>query len=118
MQHMLHQIRAPQFYNDLGLQNSVESSCKWQNSRTFQDLSSVFQVLFRSNLIFNDFQDSPIYSSTFQVCVNPAFNEILKEIVSFFSHSSKYECPRFSAMSLMDTQVILLVLSCTFSNKY
>ena len=28
VQHMLHQIRAPQFYTDLGLQ-SVESSCKW-----------------------------------------------------------------------------------------
>ena len=25
--HMLHQIKAPQYYTDLGLQNSVESSC-------------------------------------------------------------------------------------------
>ena len=27
--HMLHQIKAPLFYTDLCLQNSVESSCKW-----------------------------------------------------------------------------------------
>ena len=27
VQHMLHQIKAPQFYTNLGLQNSVESSC-------------------------------------------------------------------------------------------
>ena len=29
--YVLHQIKAPQFYTDLGLKkkNSVESSCKW-----------------------------------------------------------------------------------------
>ena len=32
---------------------------------------SVFQVLFKANLIFKDFQDSPVYSSTFQACENP-----------------------------------------------
>ena len=26
------------FFTDLGLQKHVESSCKWQNSRTFQGL--------------------------------------------------------------------------------
>ena len=37
----------------------------------FKDFSrplSVFQVLFKANLIFKDFQDSPVYSSTFQAC--------------------------------------------------
>ena len=29
VQHMLHQIKAPQFYTDLDLKNSVVSSCKW-----------------------------------------------------------------------------------------
>ena len=30
VQHMLHQIKALQFYTNLGLEkNSVESSCKW-----------------------------------------------------------------------------------------
>ena len=32
---------------------------------------SVFQVLFKANLIFKDFSDSPVYSSTFQACANP-----------------------------------------------
>ena len=39
-----------------------------------QDFSrplSVFQVLFKANFIFKDFQDSPVYSSTFQACANP-----------------------------------------------
>ena len=37
----------------------------------FKDFSrplSVFQVLFKANLIFKDLQDSPVYSSTFQAC--------------------------------------------------
>ena len=41
----------------------------------FKDFSrplSVFQVLFKANFIFKDFQDSPVYSSTFQACVDPA----------------------------------------------
>ena len=32
---------------------------------------SVFQVLFKANFIFKDFQDSHVYSSTFQACANP-----------------------------------------------
>ena len=32
---------------------------------------SVFPVLFKANFIFMDFQDSPVYSSTFQACANP-----------------------------------------------
>ena len=33
--------------------------------------SSAFQVLFKANLIFRTFQDSPVYSSTFQAYANP-----------------------------------------------
>ena len=33
---------------------------------------SVFQVLFMANLFSRTFQDSPVYSSTFQACVHPA----------------------------------------------
>ena len=29
------------------------------------------QGLFKANLIFKTFQDSPVYSSTFQACANP-----------------------------------------------
>ena len=40
----------------------------------FKDFSrplSVFKVLFKENFIFKDFQDSPVYSSSFQACANP-----------------------------------------------
>ena len=40
----------------------------------FNDFSrplSVFQVLFKANLIFMDFARHPVYSSTFQACANP-----------------------------------------------
>ena len=40
----------------------------------FKDFSrplSVFQVLFKANLTFTTFQDSPVYSSTFQAAANP-----------------------------------------------
>ena len=30
-----------------------------------------FQVLFKAVFIFKDFQDSHVYSSTFQACANP-----------------------------------------------
>ena len=43
----------------------------------FKDFSrplSVFQVLFKANFIFKDFQDKPVNSSTFQACANPEFS--------------------------------------------
>ena len=54
----------------------------------FKDFSrplSVFQVLFKANLILRTFQDSPVYSSTFQACANPAVysaNALRMQIVS------------------------------------
>ena len=45
----------------------------------FKDFSrplSVFQVLFKVILFSRTFQDSPVYSSTFQACANPAQLEI------------------------------------------
>ena len=45
----------------------------------FKDFSrplSVFPVLFKVNLIFKDFQDSPVYSSTFQACADPERLEV------------------------------------------
>ena len=40
-------------------------------SKDFSRPLSVYQILFDANIIFKDFQDSPVYSSTFQACVNP-----------------------------------------------
>ena len=39
--------------------------------KDFSRLLSVFQVLFRQILFSKTFQDSPVYSSTFQACANP-----------------------------------------------
>ena len=52
---MLHQIKAPQFDTILGLQNTVESSCKWLIQGLFKAFVCFFQVLFKANLIFKDF---------------------------------------------------------------
>ena len=42
-------------------------------SRDFSRPLSVFQVLFKANLFSMTFQDSPVYSSTFQACANPEY---------------------------------------------
>ena len=65
---MLHQIKAPQFYTDLGLQKTALkplANGKIQGLfKAFECCSSTFQGKFY-------FQDSPVYSSTFQACANP-----------------------------------------------
>ena len=50
----------------------LNPSVKGKIQGVFRPLS-VFQVLFKANLIFKDliFQDSPVYSCTFQACENP-----------------------------------------------
>ena len=45
--------------------------------KDFTRLLSVFQVLFKANFIFKDFQNSPVYSSTFQACANPEYVALL-----------------------------------------
>ena len=61
---MLQQIKAQQFYTDLGLQKKVEF-------KDFSRLLSDFPVLFKADLISMTFQESPLNSSTFQACANP-----------------------------------------------
>ena len=41
--------------------------------KAFSRPLSVFQVLFKANLIFKDFS-RPVYSSTFQACANPSYH--------------------------------------------
>ena len=50
---------------------------------------SVFQVLFKTNFIFKDFQDSPVYSSTFQACENPAVKPVRVSVLSGHSKIDK-----------------------------
>ena len=56
----------------------------------FKDFSrrlSVFPVLFKANLTFKDYKDSPVYSSTFQACVNPVLKSMNHLWFTFFSKS-------------------------------
>ena len=66
MQHLLHQIKAQQFYNDLVLYQQKIVECK-----DFSMLLSDFPVLFKADLIFKDFKKSPLNSSTFQGLCEP-----------------------------------------------
>ena len=71
---MMHQIMAQQFYTDIGLHQPELSLT--ENSRISRLLSD-FPVLFKADLIFKDFQESPLNSSTFQACTNPVIQVTL-----------------------------------------
>ena len=73
---MLHQIKAQQFYTDLGLLSTVLSPT--ENSR-IQGLFKAFGIFFSTFLSRFNFQGlfkSPVYSCTFQACANPAIKMI------------------------------------------
>ena len=58
VQHLLHQIKAQQFYTDLGL----FQQCLFLQKIEFKDFSghlSDFPVLFKAYLIFKDFSRKP-----------------------------------------------------------
>ena len=70
---MLPQIKAPQFYTDLGLKKTLLNppvNGKFQGLfKAFVCFSSTVQGKFY--LFSRTFQDSLVYSSTFQACANP-----------------------------------------------
>ena len=68
---MLHQIKAQQFYIDLGLYQKCKVLQKIVEFKNFSRLLSDFPVLFKADLIFMDISRSPLNSSTFQACTNP-----------------------------------------------
>ena len=68
---MLHQIKAQQFYNDLGLYQLHYVQQKGVEFKVFSRLLSDFPVLFKADLIFKDFKKNPLNSSTFQACAYP-----------------------------------------------
>ena len=68
---MLHQIKAQQFYTDFGLYQQCYVLQKIVEFKDFSMLLSYFPVLFKANLIFTDFQESPLNPSTFQAYGNP-----------------------------------------------
>ena len=71
VQHLLHQIKAQKFYTDLDLYQQCKVLQKKEEFRDFSRPLSDFPVLFKADLIFKDFQESPLNSSTFQACANP-----------------------------------------------
>ena len=74
---MLHQIKAQQFYTDLVLSSlsTVLIPTKIVEFKDFSRLLSDFPVLFKADLIFKAFQESPLNSSTFQACENTVQNQ-------------------------------------------
>ena len=54
VQHMLHQIKALQFYTHFSLQR-LESYCKLVKFKDFSRPLIAFQVLFKANIIFKEF---------------------------------------------------------------
>ena len=97
---MLHQIKAPQFYTDLALQITVLSPLAKVKFKDFSRPLSVFQVLFKANLFSRTFQDSTVYSSTFQACANP---EEMKKV----NKQCLLDTPRTERVSDKTWQVIV-----------
>ena len=70
---MLHQIKAPQFYTDLGLQKTVLNTLANGKIQGLLNAFECFSSTFQGKIYFKDFfQDSPVYSSTFQTCLSSA----------------------------------------------
>ena len=102
---MLHQIKAPQFYNDLGLQKTELNPLANGKIQGLFKAFECFSGTFQGNFYFQrTFQDSPVYSCTFQACANPNFPisigrmslsknlAVLGGIFHFYSHSNRTFC--------------------------
>ena len=73
VQHLLHQIKAQQFYTDLYQQCKV-----LQKIEEFKDFSrplSDFTVLFKADLIFKDFSRKPSKFMYFSSLCNPVLRQ-------------------------------------------
>ena len=84
---MLHQISAQQFYTDFGLLSTVLSPT--ENSR-IQAPFKAFELF--SSTFPGTFQESPLNSSTFQTCANPAICVvIMKCVIKGLHHEPQHE---------------------------
>ena len=59
VQHLLHQIKAKQFYTDLDLYQQCSVLQKIEEFKDFSRPFSDFPVLFKAALIFKDFSRKP-----------------------------------------------------------
>ena len=71
VQHMLHQIKAQQFYNDFGLYQLCLVLQKIVKFKDFSRLLSDFPVLFKADLIFKDFSREPFIFKYFSNLCEP-----------------------------------------------
>ena len=65
---MLHQAKAQQFYNDLGLDQLCQVLQKTVEFKDFSRFSSDFPVLFKADLIFKDFQKLSKFKYFLSLC--------------------------------------------------
>ena len=73
---MLHQIKAPKFYTDLGLKKIVLNPLANGKSQGLSKPLSVFQVFFKANFIFKDFSS--------QSCIFKYFSSLCEPCVLFY----------------------------------
>ena len=71
---MLHQIKAQQFYTDLGLYQQSYVLQKIVDFKDFLRFLSDFPVLFKADLIFKDFSRKPSKFKYFSSLCEPWFN--------------------------------------------
>ena len=94
MQHLLHQIKAQQFYTDLDLNQQCYDLQKIEKFKGSSRHLSVFQYLiFKAYmyLIFKDFSRKPSKFRYFSTCANPVVNTIFtSDFQSFKEQLSTY----------------------------
>ena len=71
VQHLLHQIKAQQFYTDLDLYQQCEVLQKIKEFKDFSRPLSDFPVLFKADLIFKDFSRKPFKFKYFSSLCEP-----------------------------------------------
>ena len=67
---MLHQIKAPQFYTDLGLQKTVLNPLANGKIQGLLNAFECFSSTFQGKFNFQGLFKTILYSSTFQACAN------------------------------------------------
>ena len=69
-QHLLHQIKAQQFYSDLDFYQLCQFLQKIEEFKDFSRPLHDLPVLFKAYLIFKDFSRKPSKFKSFQACAN------------------------------------------------
>ena len=87
VQHLLHQIKAQQFYTDLDLYEQCKILQKTEEFKDFSRPLNDFPVLFKADLIFKDFSRKPskfkYFSSLCKPCIYIWIVQSLWQVVTF-----------------------------------